>query len=69
MVCHLTLVEGRKEARPAQQVPKLFGDLALARGDGRYARTLRGLAEVQLLILDDWRLEPVDAGAVMSFSG
>ena len=27
-----------------QRVPKLFADLALARGDGRYARVLRGLA-------------------------
>jgi hypothetical protein len=37
-----------------QRVPKLFGDLALARGDGRYARILKYLAGVQLLILDDW---------------
>ena len=29
-------------------------DLALARGDGRYARLLRALGGVQLLILDDW---------------
>jgi DNA replication protein DnaC len=46
-----------------QRVPKLFADLALARGDGRYARILRGLAGVQLLILDDWGLEPLDADA------
>src|SRR6202022_2950370 len=43
--------------------PKLFAELALARGDGRYARILRGLTGVQLLILDDWGLEPLDAGA------
>lgn len=36
-----------------QRVPKLFADLALARGDGRYARLLRALGGVQLLILDD----------------
>src|SRR5580700_102557 len=41
----------------------LFADRALARGDGRYARILRNLAGVQLLILDDWGLEPLDAGA------
>jgi DNA replication protein DnaC len=35
----------------------------VARGDSRYARILRGLAGVQLLILDDWGLEPLDAGA------
>jgi len=46
-----------------QRVPKLFADLALARGDGRYARLLRALAGVQLLILDDWGLQPLDAGA------
>jgi DNA replication protein DnaC len=43
-----------------QRAPKLFGDLALARGDGRYARLLRALGGVQLLILDDWGLEPLD---------
>src|SRR6266513_6241200 len=36
-----------------QRIPKLFADLALARGDGRYARLLRALGGVQLLILDD----------------
>src|SRR5690349_10844112 len=46
-----------------QRVPKLFPELALARGDGRYARILRSLTGVQLLILDDWGLEPLDAGA------
>jgi DNA replication protein DnaC len=46
-----------------QRVPKLFGELALARGDGRYARISRGLGRVDLLILDDWGLEPLDAQA------
>jgi DNA replication protein DnaC len=46
-----------------QRVPKLFDDLALARGDGRYARLFRALGGVQLLILDDWGLEPLDAQA------
>lgn len=46
-----------------QRIPKLFADLALARGDGRYARLLRALAGVQLLILDDWGLQPLDAAA------
>src|SRR6202007_2265196 len=46
-----------------QPLPKLFSDLALARGDGRYARILRALGGVQLLILDDWGLEPLDAAA------
>src|SRR6202035_4760435 len=46
-----------------QRGPKLFPELALARGDGRYARILRSLTGVQLLILDDWGLEPLDGGA------
>ncbi len=46
-----------------QRVPKLFSNLALARGDGRYARLLKSLAGVQVLILVDWGLEPLDAGA------
>jgi IstB-like ATP binding protein len=50
-------------ARFSKRVPKLFPELALARGDGRYARVLRSLTSAQLLILDDWGLEPLDAGA------
>ena len=46
-----------------QRVPKLFADLALARADGRHRRLMRGLISPQLLILDDWGLEPLDAGA------
>jgi|SRR6266404_909900 DNA replication protein DnaC len=46
-----------------QRAPKLFADLALARGDGRYARICRALFGVQLLILDDFALQPIDAQA------
>jgi DNA replication protein DnaC len=46
-----------------QRIPRLFTDLALARGDGRYARLMRTLGGVQLLILDDWGLSALDAGA------
>jgi len=42
-----------------QRIPRLFADLALARGDGRYARLMRALGGVKLLILDDWGLEPL----------
>jgi DNA replication protein DnaC len=37
-----------------QRVPRLLEALGLARGDGRYARMLKSLARVQMLILDDW---------------
>jgi hypothetical protein len=36
-----------------QRSSRLFGALALARGDGRYARMMRQLACVNLLNLDD----------------
>jgi DNA replication protein DnaC len=42
-----------------QRIPRMFGDLALARGDGRYPRLMRALSGVKLLILDDWGLEPL----------
>ena len=44
-------------------MPKLFGDLALARGDGRHARLLKTLSRVDVLILDDFGLGPLDAPA------
>jgi len=42
-----------------QRLPRLLEALALARGDGRYARMLKGLARVQVLLLDDWGLTPL----------
>jgi DNA replication protein DnaC len=46
-----------------QRVPKLFAELALARADGRHRRIMRSLTSPQVLILDDWGLEPLDAAA------
>jgi len=43
------------------RVPRLFAALALARGDGRYAKLLRALGRVKLLILDDWGPETLSA--------
>jgi DNA replication protein DnaC len=37
--------------------------LALARGDDRHARLMKTLTRVELLILDDWGLQPLDAQA------
>jgi len=45
------------------RVPKLFDELTLARGDGRHAQRLRTLIRVDVLILDDWGLYPLDAQA------
>jgi len=37
-----------------RRLPRLFQDLALAKGDGRYPKLLTALAKTDLLILDDW---------------
>ena len=42
-----------------QRASRLFAALALARGDGRYAKLLRQIARVDLLIVDDWGPEPL----------
>ena len=38
------------------RAPRLFNDLAVARGDGRYAKHMKSLARTNLLIIDDWGL-------------
>jgi len=38
------------------RAPRLFGDLALAKGDGRYGKLLNAIAKTDLLIIDDWGL-------------
>ena len=45
------------------RAPRIFSDLALARGDGRYARLMRTVCRVDVLVLDDWGLAPLDASA------
>ena len=43
------------------RAPRLLADLAIAHGEARYARLLRSLGRVRLLILDDWGPEPLTA--------
>jgi DNA replication protein DnaC len=43
------------------RVPRLFTALSMAHGDGRYAKLLRTLSRVDLLILDDWGPEVLTA--------
>jgi len=45
-----------------QRLPRLFADLELAHGDGRFPRLLRSLVKADLLILDDWGPERLTAG-------
>lgn len=41
---------------------RLLGELTTAHADGTYARQMRGLARVDLLVLDDWGLAPLTDG-------
>lgn len=41
------------------RLPRLFEDLAIAKGDGRYPRLLASFAKADLLILDDWGIAPL----------
>jgi DNA replication protein DnaC len=41
------------------RVPRLFRDLAIARGDGSYDRLLQSYARTDLVVLDDWGLVPI----------
>jgi DNA replication protein DnaC len=40
------------------RLPRLFSELAIARGDGRYGKLLASLARVDLIALDDWGTAP-----------
>jgi len=43
------------------RVPRLFVDLELAHGDGRFPRLFRSLTKCDLLILDDWGPDRLNA--------
>ncbi len=43
------------------RIPRLFRDLAIARGDGSYERLMKSYARTDLIILDDWGLAPIGA--------
>lgn len=53
-LAHRACVEGYTAVQ--WRVPRLFQELAMARGDGRYPRLLRSLGRVNVLLLDDWGL-------------
>lgn len=40
------------------RVPRMIEDLSIGRADGRYARLLRSMSRVSLLVLDDFLLTP-----------
>lgn len=41
------------------RLPRLWRELPMAKGDGRYPQLLSGLAKVELLVLDDFGLGPL----------
>ena len=41
------------------RLPRLLQELSIARVDGRYGRVLTTLARTELLIIDDWGLQPL----------
>lgn len=42
------------------RVPRLLEDLRIARGDGTHKRRLIALAKLDVLVLDDWALQPLE---------
>ena len=42
------------------RVPRIFEELRVAHADGTFTRTLQSIAKVDLLILDDWGLHPLN---------
>jgi DNA replication protein DnaC len=44
-----------------RRAPRLFSELAIARGEGRLTRLIASLARTRLLIIDDWGPEPLNA--------
>ena len=56
---YLACALGQKACREGYSVlyrrlPRLFQELAVAKGDGRYIRLLAALERTELIILDDW---------------
>jgi DNA replication protein DnaC len=41
------------------RLPRLLEELAIARADGSYAKQLRRLAKIDVLVIDDWALAPL----------
>jgi DNA replication protein DnaC len=45
------------------RAPRLFEELRLAHADGRFPKLMASLAKTDLLLIDDWGLASLDAGA------
>ncbi len=45
------------------RLPRLLQQLLIAKGDGSYPKLLKQLAQLDVLLIDDWGLTPLDANA------
>src|SRR5437879_1120681 len=62
LACALAHQACRKGYRAGyRRASRLFHELALARADGTYVRLLAKLARLDVLVIDDWGLAPVQA--------
>jgi len=43
------------------RLPRLFGDLTIAKGDGRYGKLLVRYSRMDVMVLDDWGVAPMSA--------
>jgi DNA replication protein DnaC len=43
------------------RLPRLFGDLTIAKGDGRYGKLLVQYSRADVMVLDDWGVAPMTA--------
>ncbi len=60
LACALAQQACRKGHRAIyRRASRLFAELALARADGSYPRTLARFARADVLVLDDWAMAPV----------
>jgi DNA replication protein DnaC len=55
-LAHKACLEGFKSLY--LRLPRLFQELLIAKGDGRYLKFMQGLSKVDVLIMDDWGLNP-----------
>ncbi len=43
------------------RLPRLLGDLTIAKGDGRYGKLLAKYSKIDVMVLDDWGVSPLTA--------
>ncbi|MEZ4273312.1 MAG: IS21-like element helper ATPase IstB [Myxococcota bacterium] len=61
MACALAHQACRKGYRVIYaRLPRLLDELAMSHGDGSFPRALAKLARVNVLVLDDWGLKPIE---------